>query len=378
MKNSNRMPFDPGALVTSDAELKSLFAEYAERRLRFTEACLSRSALGGVMRAVGAESSHVNWAEAGLAGQEEQNLLQRGFTAPQVHLVFAHPTAIAADPSRIEYYRRLLSMSGKVFGRLFPKLSRLQSKPPVGALTTEQLSELVDLNGVLARVAARSGFLPEEPVRLVIASEGASIDGDWRNQTGRVATWRTLEFMLAAVAERDVRRVQASKARTLEDITNADASVREDRMDEGWKPESLELVSGYRIRFGPQSVLGVNVSADVTVTRTDDHGEPIAVTCAGEVKGTTDPANAKERWRLAAGNVEAMNRIRSGRARSRPTTFYMGLVITEAVVDGDAEITGMRELLDRRALDYAFSLVKLADPREFGRFRDFFRDQVEL
>lgn len=372
------MSFDPSDLITSDDELKAVFAGYAGRRVRFTEAWLGRSVLGDILRAVEAEAGTVDWSEAGIEQRDVRNLVERGFKQEQIHLVFAHPNMIADDPSRLVYYQRLLSMSGKVFPRLFPHLAPLRRASGLTQLGELVQAELIELNGMLAQVAARSGFLPEEPVRLAVASEGAAIDGDWRNQTGRIATWRTLEAMLTAVPQHQLVRVEASKAGEARNITRSGPDTREDLMDEGWKPSELDIRTGYRVRFGPQNVSGTLVDADVTIARLDERGEPNAVVTAGEVKGTTDPANAKERWRLASGNIEAMNRIRSGRASVRPTTFYMGLVMTAAVVDGDSNITGMRELLSRRSLDFAFSLVKLTETPELRRFQHFFRSQTQL
>jgi hypothetical protein len=367
--------FDPRELITDEQALRDLFLDYAERRVRFTRAWLERSPLDAMLHAIGTQTGS-SWRDTGLPAEALGRLRAQGFDEAQLHLAFAHPATVSRHPELIGYYQRLLSMSGKVFTRVFPRLERLRRRNVlVLALADDERSELETLNEMLVTVAAAPGFDPETPVRLVVASEGAAIDGDWRNQTGRIATWRAMEAMIGCLDRPEIVHVTAVRGDETIDLTASDPSDRSALVDRGWRPGMLETSSGYRVRFGPQTVADVVIDADITVARIEDESLA-AITAAGEIKGASDPANAKERWRLAAGNIEAMHRIRSGRLQARPTTFYVGLVITEAVVEGDSQITGMREMLDRRTLDSAFSLVTLARATEWRRFRDFFRAQV--
>jgi hypothetical protein len=268
-------------------------------------------------------------------------------------------------------------MSGKVFGRLFPALLRLSTRDSPLALTDVQLSELAVLNSMLGNVASRADLEPRDLKRLALCSEGAAIDGDWRNQVGRIALWATVEAMLSCLGD-DVQIATATRRGDAPlRIDGLSVAERQALVDERWKPDTVE-VAGYRIRMGAQAVAGETIDADITIARLDDDGAPQVIEATGEVKGSTDPANAKERWRLASGNIDAMSRIRSGRAARRPVTFYVGLVVTDGVVNGDSQITGMKTLLENRVLDAAFSLVKFSSPPERSRFCDFIRAQVGL
>jgi hypothetical protein len=291
--------------------------------------------------------------------------------------VFAHPDAVAAAPFTVTYYRRLLGMSNKVFGHLFPELRRLESVNQRVLLSTRAATELRALNAILSIIAQRAGLTPDDPERLVILAEGGAIDGDWRNQIGRVATWGAFEAILASLDPGDLQDAHFKKDETGRSVGSLTYAAREQLVDERWKPYEI-CVSGYRVRFGAQRVNNQNISADITVARLDRTGRPTEIVAAGEVKGSTDRANAMERWRLASGNIGAMNRIRSGSAGRRPTTFYVGIVVTEGVVEGAARATGMRVLLQNSTLDGAFSIVKLSGPAEQQRFRDFFRPQIGL
>lgn len=368
---------DPHDLITTPAEEAALFEDYALRRVGFTAAWLEESSIEQVLRQVASGAAPPGWPAHVVPSGAVAHLQTLGFTPSQMALVLAHPDTIAAHPRRLLYYMRLTSMSGKVWRRLFPRLARLQATAtPQQYLAAEQESELKALNEMLIAVAERSGFGPVDPERLVLCSEGASIDGDWRNQVGRIATWGAMEAMLAALNPTEVVAATAIRAGDNPvSLVGTTLAQRRGLVDERWKPDMIEVDTGYRVRFGPQVVDGVTVDADITIAHLVN-GEPVVVEAAGEVKGSSDPANAKDRWRIAAGNIAAMNRIRSGRAARRPVTFYVGLLITESVVEGDSQLTGMRELLDNRTLDAAFSIVKFAQTSEQRRFTRFFRSQI--
>lgn len=368
--------FDPRSLITNQAELTSLFEDYARRRVGFTSDWLAASPIGQVLTQARSGTAPSGWSAAVVPAGVVSKLKAQGFAPAEIALVIAHPDQIAAAPERLVYYARLLSMSGKVWRRLFPALTRLRATGPTSSLGKAELAELQALNSMLVEVSARPGFGPHDPEQLVLCSEGAAIDGDWRNQVGRIATWRAAEAMFASLGAGELTEATAvRKGDAPQSLMGMTAAQRSALVDQRWKPDVIEVDSGYRVRFGPQVVQAQSVDADITVARLKN-GKTDLVEAAGEVKGSTDPANAKERWRLAAGNVAAMNRIRSGKAAKRPATFYIGLVITEAVVEGDTQVTGMRELLDKRTLDAAFSVVKFADAAELQRFTDFFRAQV--
>jgi hypothetical protein len=368
--------FDPRSLITSQAELTSLFEDYARRRVGFTSDWLAASPIGQVLTQARSGTAPSGWPPAAVPAGAVEKLADQGFAPAEIPLAIAHPDQIAAAPERLVYYARLLSMSGKVWRRLFPALTRLQGTGPTSGLGASELFELQTLNSMLVQVSARPGFGPHDPEQLVLCSEGAAIDGDWRNQVGRIATWRAAEAMFASLDASEVTATTAVRTGgARKSLMGMTAPQRSALVDQRWKPDVIDVDSGYRIRFGPQVVENQTVDADITVARLKN-GKPALIEAAGEVKGSTDPANAKERWRLAAGNVTAMNRIRSGKGAKRPATFYVGLVITEAVVEGDSQVTGMRELLDNRMLDAAFSVVKFADTAELQRFTDFFRAQI--
>lgn len=362
------------SLITTDDELRRVTADFARRRVGFSERRLAESGLEATLDTIRGLSA-ADWKASGVNPTVYGTLRHAGFSDAELHRVLAHPDAIADSPDNLVYYRRLLSMSNKVFGRLFPQLARRVGRGPA-PLEGQQLEELAELNEMLSNVANRAGLAPDDPERLVVLSEGASIDGDWRNQVGRIATWRAFEAIERCLAPEGPRTATAKRRGHSQSLLGLTDTERTLLVDDGWKPDIIE-VGDARIRFGSQRVGATMVKADITVSRLAE-GAPAVIEAAGEVKGSTDPANAMERWRLASGNIEAMNRIRSGAARRRPTTFYVGLVITEAVVDGDGQTPGMRELLDNTTLDAAFSVVKLGEASEQQRFCEFFLPQLGL
>lgn len=367
---------DPNELITSDAELSSLFAEIAERRLRFTRNYLRGSPLDTVLARLNEGDSPADWDAAGVPG-ELKRLAGLGFAGKRLQLVIAHPDLIAESPGNLFYYRYLLQMSGKMFPRVFGRLAGLAASTGPVELAPEDIDELQRMNRALTEMAISSGLSPEEARRTVIRSEGAAVDGDWRNQTGRIALWRTLEAIEASLDDQPDLEVWVKRAgKGLREVRALDPTSRATLEDEGWKPERVSA-HRFNVVFGSQRLDGQTVDADLTISLLDASGSPREIPAVGEVKGSTDPANAKERWRLASGNIIAMNRLRVGRRNARPSTFYVGNVITAGVVTGDAQIRGMRALLEDGTLDDAFSVVKLTPgSSETARFREFLRAQI--
>ncbi len=372
----NNLPFDPSILVTSESELREVVAEFAERRIAFAGAWQESTRLDAILDTVAATQTS-SWSGAGVSQAAATVLVNQGFPQTHLHLVFAHPDAVAETPFTVTYYRRLLGMGNKVFGQLFPQLRRLEGIDHRVTLSAAATAELNALNGILSIIAQRGDLSPTDPERLVILAEGGAIDGDWRNQIGRVATWGAFEAIVASLDPGDLRDAHFKRGDVGRSVGSLTRAAREQLIDDRWKPYEI-VVSGFRLRFGAQRINNQSISADITVARLDNTGQPAEVVAAGEVKGSTDRANAMERWRLASGNIGAMNQIRSGAAGRRPTTFYVGIVVTEGVVEGADRTTGMRALLQNSTLDAAFSIVKLLQPAEQQRFRDFFRPQVGL
>lgn len=369
--------FDPRDLITTEDELAMLFIDVAERRLGFARERLKHSPLDDVLAALSPSGASRGWTGVG-ADKYLDRLSALGFDSSRLHLLLAHPDLVAASPRNLVYYQRLLQMSGKVFGRVFGRLSSLSQRQGATELDPEDCAELRRLNAALAEMAKAASLSPKEAQRTVIRSEGAAVDGDWRNQTGRMALWRTLEALEQALDDQPALEVCVRRRGTRNDIRGLHKTQRTRLEEEGWAPAEISSPDRFRISFGPQRIAGQKVDADLTLAALSTDGAVKDVPAVGEIKGSTDPANAKERWRLAAGNIESMSLLRVGRRQARPTTFYVGNVITEAVATGDSQLRGMDKLIRDGTLDAAFSVVKFRHQSERTRFGDFVRDQLGL
>lgn len=363
--------FDARSLIATDDEIRDLAGEFARRRVGFTQAWLAESGIQDALDAV-ERDCELDWTGLGVKDDALAALRRAGFTDRQFHRVFAHPDVVDPDAGGFFYYRRLLSMSRKVFVRLFDDLARWEQRG--GELSTESLRRLNEVLGDVARTPELDVALSE---RLVILAEGAAIDGEWRNQIGRIATWLAFEALMEALSAEPIDRATfRKKDNPTHEVHALTRQARSDLIDERWKPDRIEL-PGRLLRFGSQRVGNVTVSADITVAELEGQRATV-IAAAGEVKGSTDPPTALDRWRIAAQNIEEMNRIRSGAAGRRPATMYLGLTITDGVVEGTEQTAGLRALLAARTLDAAFSLIKFSDEAEKDRFRQFIRPQLGL
>lgn len=369
------MTIDPAGLVTSEAELAEVFAEFAERRTAFSMERADDARLDAVLSSVRSAPPAGDWSQTGVDAEAISALLADGVSVEDLHRVFVHPDAVDQWPRVLSYYQRLVSMSDKVFGRLFPVLNRLKSHDSA-PLSQEAIREIQALNRILSHPSLSTALMAN-PERFVLFSEGAAIDGAWRNAVGRIATWKAFEAIIDTLEPGEIDAATLRKTGSAsQDALLLNRSSRESLVAAGWGPEGL-TVGDHVLKFGAQSVGGKSAKADITVAKCIG-GVPSVIVAAGEIKGSTDPANAMERWRLASGNVIAMDRMRTSPAQRRPTTFYIGVVITTQVVEGADRIVGLRAMLTDNRLDAAFSLIKLVDPVERARFRAFFRPQVGL
>lgn len=374
-----RVLINPEALITTPGELAAVTRDYAERRIRFSQHFLRGSPLDTVLAFIEETQTRYDWSEAGVSKSDVSAFDDLGFDERRLHTVIAHPKRISAAPASLGYYQRLLSMSGKVFPRLFPALAPLGRAVGPMVLSPEQRNQLTELNALLVRAVLTTGLTPVEAIRTVIRSEGASVDGDWRNQTGRIALWRTLEAIEGALEDQVPLIVSARRNKVVVGLGGRSAVERAELEDDRFRPAEILAPGRFRIRFGSQTLTGAKVDADITVARTSSDDQPVEITAVGEVKGTSDPANAKERWRIASANVASMSALRLGRRGARPSTFYVGNVLDKLVISGDRQVAGMSKLLDDGVLDEAFSVLKFAsEPAERGRFREFLRAQLRL
>ena len=147
---SGRVPFDPKSLITTVDELRNLSVDFARRRVAFTESWLAQAGLVATITDVQGRGA-ASWTNTGVDPKAIAALKRAGFTEKQLHLVFIHPDAMAGNPRVLVYYRRLLSMSHKVFARLFPKLTAREGRPDGTPLTQRHALASFEAGGPFPR-----------------------------------------------------------------------------------------------------------------------------------------------------------------------------------------------------------------------------------
>jgi hypothetical protein len=287
-----------------------------------------------------------------------------------LHRVFCQPSLIAADAKVLAYYRNLAGISAKAQGHTLPRLRRIESGAQTYFQSDEVLAEIRALNEVLRRALNDPLFGEQVIDPLLFVSEGASIDGAWRNVIGRIAVWETMRFFILILQEADEfvrlrvgRRVDGVS--THDDRTEFDVDSIDDLQREGWAPLELE---------GANVMIELPSNPDIEVFRREGVDGAWKTVAAGEVKGATDPANVWERWPLV---IKTLGDIKS--TRPDAARFFVGLTITANLAlgldsRGNETRRGIKQLLAEGLLTKGFSLSKLLTPATAQAAREEFEN----
>lgn len=232
-------------LVTSDEEQLQTIKLYAERRTGFILSELDRRGLLPVYEEIaGMERSDLNWASVGVTDEDVAFAAGRGIAREWLHRVFCHPVLVATDAKVLAYYRNLAGISGKAQGHTLPRLRRIETGQLTYIESDEVLGEIAALNEVLRRALLDPLFTERVIDPLLFVSEGASIDGAWRNVIGRIAVWEVMRFLIAILQDSG-EFVRLRIGRRIEGVAE-----QEDRFEfHSDATEDLQREGGFRLSW---------------------------------------------------------------------------------------------------------------------------------
>jgi hypothetical protein len=369
-------------VISTPEEILETLREYAAMHGAFVLEFLGPKVLGARETAARLVTRDGDWSVAGVDSASIALARKKGCPAKREFELYLHPVVLLEHPEIVSYYRNLAGISDKLARDFFPELARIESSRGIARTTRAAIEgylhgrprpvlaeEIIVLNGAINRIVALESFSFELKDSIVVATVGASIDGSWRNEIGRIGTFRVLRLVAKALPEIATITASVDKGTVvvragpglqtaLQELDTRRATVR-----------SIELSNGIRI----------NLRANPDIVIEDATG---AILAGGEIKGATDPANPWERWPLAQGKTILEFRM----AHPEAWTFYIGLTIPERLAlgldhTGRATRTGVLQLMndirrigerqpDRPVLDAAFNMLRLEkSDAAFEKFR---------
>lgn len=272
---------------------------------------------------------------------------------------FCLPDELEKNPRLVLYYRNVAMISNKVMGNV--KLDTLPHElgTPISPEKAKKLAAY--LNEIVDALVKNSDLLSvERHVEMVLSNLGATLDGGWRNEVGRIAYGAVLTPLIIhlhkkgkldsvtyktkgkiALAE-DGDDDDNGKARPQTKIV-ADMSLK---ALEEWLVEideqrvvyvQLDLKNGNRLLLnrqlywdkldGERAKIGPDLLTEVPTTEIPPQQYP----WAGELKGGADPAGSDEHWKTAKSAFQRIIDAAKDSGRPQPALSFIATILVDRV-----------------------------------------------
>lgn len=271
---------------------------------------------------------------------------------------FCTPEQIIEKPQLLAYYRNVAMISNKVMNGIGLDTGRYEAGREIEKELAEKI--ILHLNQVVSSLVSHTELMsPNRHIEMVSANLGASIDGSWRNEVGRLAYITVLNPLILHLKSRaKVRSVQyrlkgyvtesTQYGRTEDEENLADksydevASFLKNLEDRRPTYTQLNMNNGNTILLNrqlkwdvPESNLVKRIGPDLITGTAPD--PIIRYVWAAELKGGADPAGSDEHWKTA---TQAFNRIIEAAretGRKTPKLSFLATILVDRVAQ-EAEL----------------------------------------
>lgn len=307
---------------------------------------------------------------------------------------FCLPAQLVTEPRLVLYYRNVAMISNKVMNNIGLDTTQHEIGTP---LTHDKATQIAGhLNQILSSLIQHTDLHGEKRhIEMAYTNIGASLDGGWRNEVGRLAYASILNPLIVylhklgklqcvtyklkgrIVLDDDDQPQGRNRKLQVADLTTAQleetlATLNENRI----VFRQLDLMNGNQILFNRQlywrtpgsSGRSYRIGPDLFTQAKEAAEESIVEASypwAGELKGGADPAGSDEHWKTA---TRAFSRIIEAAAetqRPQPMLSFLATILVDRVA-AEAEL-----MLERGELTSVYNLTKIAnDPVLHQRFLD--------
>lgn len=292
---------------------------------------------------------------------------------------FCTPEQIFEKPQLLAYYRNVAMISNKVMNGIGLDTSSYEAGREIG----EQLAEkiVLHLNQVVSSLVAHSELISSSRhIEMVSANLGASIDGSWRNEVGRLAYITVLNpLILHLKSQGKVRSIQYRLKGYVTDANDYGKKENEEDLVDKSYEEVVAFISKLEDMRPTYTQLNMNNGNTILLNRQLKWNVPdskavkkigpdlitgttpnptIQYVWAAELKGGADPAGSDEHWKTA---TQAFNRIIKAAqetGREIPKLSFIATILVDRVAE-EAELW-----LKNGKLTSVHNLTKIANDRQ--------------
>ncbi|GIK28487.1 MAG: hypothetical protein J5J04_17190 [Anaerolineae bacterium] len=384
------MSIDPSVFESTQDEILQAVRENSIRRGLFFLRSLTSMSVDNIITAIEKVSSNFDMEQWRIAADSE-GIEQSALDILDAHVpripypyYFCLSADIVKDPTLILYYRNVAMVSNKVMNNIGLTTVEHESGSPISHDKALRIAQ--HLNRTVSGLVSESNLHgPRRHLELMYSNIGASLDGSWRNEVGRLAYSSIVTPVIAHLHH--VGKLQGFEYKLKGNLLlggdeDADSSETIFEVAEGLDEQELSTLllrleeervvyRAVNLKNGNQVLLNRQItwySADKKfkigpdlLTQTTSSSIP----WVAELKGGADPAGSDEHWKTA---TQSFNRIREAAdATGRPQpmlTFIATILVTRVAQE-------IALAIDRGELTSVYNLTKIEnDPRLQGEFLD--------
>ncbi len=265
-------------------------------------------------------------------------------------LYFCKPSFLIDNPLLIAYYRNIAMVSAKVMRGigLDTALHEIGASP-LPPDKAEKLAAFFNSTVSVLLLANSSLVTPTRHIETVLSNIGASIDGSWRNEVGRLAYAEVIGGLLRYLYRRDLLNSVSYdlKGPIIEDdnddgtVTSKDnqLTASEDFLEYLQEAESnrivykaIELRNGYQLLLNRQIVWrdtdGKAYKIGPDLSSVSGEG---TFAWGGELKGGADPAGSDEHWKTAKSAFDRILDAATETGRPKPKLSFIATILVDRV-----------------------------------------------
>lgn len=348
---------DPATYASTPEEIRQALRENSVQRGLFFLKNLSALQVDDIMQEVemlGERYDMEAWREqadaAGIAADALDTLDAHDPPVPYPHY-FCLPADLIRQPQLVLYYRNVAMISNKVMNNIGLDTTKHELGEPLPEEKARSIAQhLNQITSALVLNAELHGR--RRHLEMMYANIGASLDGGWRNEVGRLAYVNVLsplahhlhrfqkldsiEYRLKGriVLDDDEKQSRAVQTATVRDLSDeALRSLLAQLEEERIVYRQLNLTNGNRVLFNRQIIWqqptagpAYRIGPDL-ITQDANENYP----WAAELKGGADPAGSDEHWKTATRAFDRMIDAAEKTGRPTPQLTFLATILVDRV-----------------------------------------------
>lgn len=265
-------------------------------------------------------------------------------------LYFCKPSLLLEKPALILYYRNIAMISAKVMRGI--GLDTAPHELGISPLTFDKAEKLTAFfnNTVSDLLLANPGLVTSRRhIETVLANIGASVDGSWRNEVGRLAYTEVVGSLLRYLYGKNLLSsvIYDLKGPIIEDEDDDGVAISKDNQLAAGEDflaylreaetnrvvyKAIELQNGYQVLLNRQVIWmdaeGKSYKIGPDLSSVSDVGTFV---WGGELKGGADPSGSDEHWKTAKSAFDRILDAANATGRPKPKLSFIATILVDRV-----------------------------------------------